>query len=275
MINLKLNKKIFLIILIITVLVSILLILLTVFQHSNNKENSYNDIYTQEDTNSNVNLTNEFIIHNQKENVDNSSYTNTNSDGNVSPNIVGEKLNETGITLNGKPIKYNQKLSSKLNIAYMLGYNINHDIPVSDFETDMTNYINKNKPMHTGLWVATQPLLQGNPLDTDRFISILAQIGVNCTIDEFGFTQKINSSIEVCNYINEIIDSGKLVMIGFSPDYYAYIENYDNKANMTDTEYTYVSFEPYNNMYPYIITGKCDIEELTAMLKQITIDIKK
>ena len=65
-------------------------------------------------------------------------------------------------------------------------------------------------------------------------------------------------------------------MIAFSPDYYAYIENFiDTNAHMTDTEDNYVSFEPLNNIYPYIITGKCEIEELQCILEQIVNDIEK
>lgn len=212
------------------------------------------------------------VIYNE---VNSSANINKEVQNNDSIRVVGGKLNESGITFDGNPIKYNQEISTKLNIAYMLKYNINHDIELAEFEKDMSTYINKNKPKVNGLWIENQELLEGDPLGTDRFISILSQIGLECSINSNGFVQKLNSTTAISTYISEIIDCGKLVMIAFSPDYYAYIENFDNKAHMTDTEDNFVSFEPYNNIYPYIITGKCEIEELEVILRQIANEVKK
>lgn len=261
------------------ILLVISLVILFIFL-INNPKKANNIISENNNINlNNVNSENNNIGQNETSNIIyneiNSTVTNKEIQNNDSIEVLGGKLNESGITFDGNPIKYNQTISTKLNIAYMLKYNINHDIEIEKFEKDMSTYISKNKPKSTGLWIENQELLEGDPLGTDRFISILSQIGLDCSIDSNGFVQKSNSTVTISKYINEIIDSGKLVMIAFSPDYYAYIEDFDNKAHMTDTEDSFVSFEPYNNIYPYIITGKCEIEELEVILRQISNDVKK
>lgn len=281
MVKLK-NKKNIIILFFILLVIS--LVILFIFLINNPKKENNISGNNNEDNNINLNNVNNEHNNNIGENetsniiyneINSTVTTNKEIQNNDSIEVLGGKLNESGITFDGNPIKYNQTISTKLNIAYMLKYNINHDIEIEKFEKDMSTYINKNKPKSTGLWIENQELLEGDPLGTDRFISILSQIGLDCFIDSNGFVQKSNSTITISKYINEIIDSGKLVMIAFSPDYYAYIENFDNKAHMTDTEDSFVSFEPYNNIYPYIITGKCEIEELEVILRQISNDVKK
>lgn len=276
------NKKNIIILFFILLVIS--LVILFIFLINNPKKENYISKNNNKDNNINLNNINSEHHNNIRKNeTSNVVYNEINSavnrnnkmQNNDSIEVLGGKLNESGITFDGKPIKYNQTISTKLNIAYMLKYNINHDIEIENFEKDMSTYINKNKPKSTGLWIENQEILEGDPLGTDRFISILSQIGLDCSIDSNGFVQKSNSTITISKYINEIIDSGKLVMIAFSPDYYAYIENFDNKAHMTDTEDSFVSFEPYNNIYPYIITGKCEIEELEVILSQISNEVKK
>lgn len=280
MIKLKDKKNI---IILFFILLFISLVILLIFLINNPKKENNISENNNESNNINLNVVNSEhnnigenetsnIIYNE---INSTVTTNKEIQNDDSIEVLGGKLNESGITFDGNPIKYNQTISTKLNIAYMLKYNINHDIEIAKFEKDMSTYISKNKPKSTGLWIENQELLEGDPLGTDRFISILSQIGLDCSIDSNGFVQKSNSTVTISKYINEIIDSGKLVMIAFSPDYYAYIEDFDNKAHMTDTEDSFVSFEPYNNIYPYIITGKCEIEELEVILKQISNDVKK
>ena len=267
------KKGVCIAIILLIIIITIVALLISLFKNksidikTDNTDISYKNVIQNED----IANTNNLI-----DNVSNKNDAIIEKNSNATSNILGGRLSEEGITYNGENITYNQKLSSKLNIAYMLKYDIKKDISVSSFESEMDTYINKYKPKSTGLWIENQSLLEGDPLGTDRFISILLQLGVNCEIDANGFVQKIDSTIDICKLINKIIESKKLVMIAFSPDYYAYIENFiDTNAHMTDTEDNYVSFEPLNNIYPYIITGKCEIEELQCILEQIVNDIEK
>lgn len=266
------NKKkitLIIILLILLIIIPIIVFIISLFENKPIEMNNDNTNLIQNEDVADTNIdNNNILVNNSRDNI------NIEENSNFNMPILGGKLNEEGITLNGKPIVYNQKLSSKLNIAYMLKYDIKHNVPVSSFEIEMDKYIYDNKPKGTGLWIENQELFEETPLGTERFVSILSQVGVECNIDSNGFVEKIDNTIDICKNINKIVNSKKLVMIAFSPDYYAYIENYNQEANMTDTEDNYVSFEPIDNVYPYIITGKCEIEELQAILEQIATDIQ-
>lgn len=190
-------------------------------------------------------------------------------------NLIGGRVSSDNLYIEDKPVSLNSILTSKYSLGYLLNYKIDENIPISEYDIDINDYITKNKPKGTGLWIANSDLqgLEGSKSSRDIILDILKEFGLTYSIDINGFLEKNNSSIEIATSINKIIESNKLIVIGFSPVYYVYFDNMNNKVGGCDLDKSFVSFEPIENIYPYIIREGCNTDELQEIINQILIDI--
>ena len=188
-------------------------------------------------------------------------------------NSIGGRVNTDNLYIDDKPVSLNQTLTSKYSLGYLLKYKINENTPISEYKVNIDDYINQNKPNGTGIWITDANLLEGNKPSRDTILDILKDFGLSYSINSNGFLEKNNSSVDIARKINKIIESDKLIIIGFSPIYYTYFNNMNNTVSGCDLDNTFVSFEPIENIYSYIIRGNCDTDELQEIINQILIDI--
>ena len=236
-----------------------------------NIQNSITNTPTENFSNS-LNTSNTIISNNILPTTTNSNINTTNN--NIISESIGGKANSDNLYIDDKQAILNPILTSKFSLGYLLHFEINENITISEYKNNIDDYINKNKPNGTGIWVADSNLhgLEGSTPSRNILLDILKDFGLNYTFDNNGFLQKNNTSVEISKNINKLIDSNKLVVIGFSPIYYAYFDNIDDKVSSCDLDNSFVSFEPIENIYTYIIREGCNSNELQEIINQILID---
>ena len=206
---------------------------------------------------------NAFKVFNRNLNNESTKNSNINTNITKTSNALGGRANTDNFYINDKRVILNTTLTSKYSLGFLLNYQIDEDLPISEYEVSIDDYIAENKPKGTGIWITDSELLKGNKPSRDTLLDILKDFRLNYTINNDGFLEKNNSSVEIAKNINKIIESDKLVVIGFCSVYYAYFDNINDE----------VGFEPIGNIYPYIIKGCCDADELQEIVKQILVDI--
>lgn len=269
----KINISIFIILMV------IICIIISNSTSKDSNENQNNDSFVNDNkiNTTFVNYTEDSLHiennNNNNNNLNSSSIEVTNIP--ITSNLIGGRVSSDNLYVENKPVNLNSTLTSKYSLGYLLNYKIDENIPISEYDIDINDYITKNKPKGTGLWIANSDLqgLEGSKSSRDIMLDILKEFGLTYSIDNNGFLKKNNSSVEISTSINKIIESNKLIVIGFSPVYYVYFDNMNNKVGGCDLDKSFVSFEPIENIYPYIIREGCNTDELQEIINQILIDI--
>lgn len=277
--KIKDTKKIYILSFIILMIIICIIIIISNnnLKNSNKDFNSDNLVNDNKISNTFINYTEEFSQIENNNSLNNNSIKTTNINTNITQtsNLIGGRANTDNLYINDKPASLNPILTSKYSLGYLLKYEINENIPISEYKINIDDYITNNKPKGTGIWIADSDLqgLKGSKSSRNIILDILKEFGLIYSIDSNGFLERNNSFVEIATNINKIIESDKLVVIGFSPVYYTYFDNIDNKVGGCDLDNTFVSFEPIENIYPYIIREGCDTDELQEIINQILLDI--
>lgn len=180
--------------------------------------------------------------------------------------------NDFGLTISGESKTFDQDIMSKANIAYLLGCdNITDD-------TDFEDYINKHLPQN-GIFISERSIYKkdlNNPYDflmarKDFMKKMLSEINLSYKINENNYLidNMGNSSLE--QKLNKVINGNKKIIIGFVAEYYEYINDTDYGVHLGGIyRKSYVSFKPFNNIYPYIFDeNSADIDDFHEMIEEI------
>lgn len=181
---------------------------------------------------------------------------------------------DSGLTIEGIQKTYNQEIMSEANIAYLLGCNTITE------ETNFKDFIDKHIPQN-GIFISERTVYQktNNPYEKIKERKVMMQemlssINLKYNVDKNNYLIDNAGKLELEKKINALIHGEKKIIIGFVADYYTYINDsqYGLHLGGNFTNYSYVSFKPYNDIYAYIYDeNSADIDGFYNMLQEISL----